>query len=195
LGSRPDDVLFLGDCDDGVRRFADALGWREEVEALWAETDPNKGKRAIDEHPKTRDEKVKDEVEKLTEEIDRALNLSSEHRQFVSQSLGERDGEGKKSREKAGKEAETVPKLNSGSLDEGDEGGAEGEEEIEENIRGGLGSVSKAEEAKDGVGTGEEKVAAKEIKDSSSQGEESLSGGKSGDGSLGHVFPHMDKKS
>lgn len=35
LGSRPDDVLCLGDCDSGVRQLADALGWREELESMW----------------------------------------------------------------------------------------------------------------------------------------------------------------
>ncbi|KAK0628235.1 DHS-like NAD/FAD-binding domain-containing protein [Bombardia bombarda] len=35
LGSHADDVLVLGDCDSGVRLLADALGWREELEATW----------------------------------------------------------------------------------------------------------------------------------------------------------------
>lgn len=35
LGSRVDDVLELGDCDTGVRKLADALGWRDELEAMW----------------------------------------------------------------------------------------------------------------------------------------------------------------
>lgn len=38
LGSRPDDVLCLGSCDAGVRRLADALGWRDELERLWEDT-------------------------------------------------------------------------------------------------------------------------------------------------------------
>ncbi|CAK7262613.1 Sir2 histone deacetylase Hst2 [Sporothrix epigloea] len=35
LGSRADDVLALGSCDTGVRKLADALGWREELEERW----------------------------------------------------------------------------------------------------------------------------------------------------------------
>ncbi|KAK2075109.1 hypothetical protein P8C59_009262 [Phyllachora maydis] len=35
LGSRRDDVLVLGECDEGVRELADALGWREELEGKW----------------------------------------------------------------------------------------------------------------------------------------------------------------
>lgn len=34
LGSRADDVLLLGDCDDGVQRLAAALGWEAELQAL-----------------------------------------------------------------------------------------------------------------------------------------------------------------
>ncbi|CAK7202934.1 Sir2 histone deacetylase Hst2 [Sporothrix eucalyptigena] len=37
LGSRADDVLALGSCDAGIRKLADALGWREELETLWRE--------------------------------------------------------------------------------------------------------------------------------------------------------------
>ncbi|EGP86669.1 uncharacterized protein MYCGRDRAFT_100618 [Zymoseptoria tritici IPO323] len=33
LGGRSDDVLILGDCDDGVRKLAEACGWTEELEA------------------------------------------------------------------------------------------------------------------------------------------------------------------
>ncbi|KAI1761511.1 NAD-dependent deacetylase sirtuin-2 [Hypoxylon sp. FL1150] len=35
MGSRADDVLVLGDCDSGIRKLADELGWRDELEALW----------------------------------------------------------------------------------------------------------------------------------------------------------------
>lgn len=35
FGTRADDVVVLGDCDAGVRKLADALGWRQELEELW----------------------------------------------------------------------------------------------------------------------------------------------------------------
>lgn len=35
MGTRADDVLVLGDCDSGIRKLADELGWRDELEALW----------------------------------------------------------------------------------------------------------------------------------------------------------------
>ena len=80
IGSRPDDVLLLGDCDTGVRKFADALGWREELEELWQSTNPNKDEKNVKQEapPKSRQERLDDEVEKLTKDIDASLKLSSE---------------------------------------------------------------------------------------------------------------------
>ncbi|OAL31694.1 hypothetical protein AYO20_08087 [Fonsecaea nubica] len=79
IGSRPDDVLLLGDCDEGVRRFADALGWRDELEKLWASTNPNKDERdAQDAPPMTKQEKLDDEIAKLTKDIDASLKISAE---------------------------------------------------------------------------------------------------------------------
>ena len=38
FGSRPDDVVCLGRCDDVVRDLCAALGWADELEAAWKET-------------------------------------------------------------------------------------------------------------------------------------------------------------
>jgi hypothetical protein len=35
FGRLADDVLCLGDCDTGIRKLADELGWRDELEAEW----------------------------------------------------------------------------------------------------------------------------------------------------------------
>jgi NAD-dependent histone deacetylase SIR2 len=79
LGSRGDDVLLLQDCDEGVRKLADALGWREELEQEWARTNPQRGKEEQPEPPaKSRQEKLDDEVEKLTKDIETSLKLSGE---------------------------------------------------------------------------------------------------------------------
>ncbi|KAI0118378.1 DHS-like NAD/FAD-binding domain-containing protein [Nemania sp. FL0031] len=37
FGTRADDVLCLGECDDGIRKLADELGWREELEKMWVD--------------------------------------------------------------------------------------------------------------------------------------------------------------
>jgi NAD-dependent histone deacetylase SIR2 len=82
LGSRPDDVLLLGDCDTGVRKLAKACGWLEELEELWATTAP---KEAPEEPQpeKTQDEKLEDEINKLAAEVDKTLNLSKWHQEKV----------------------------------------------------------------------------------------------------------------
>ncbi|KAJ6135921.1 SIR2 family histone deacetylase [Penicillium capsulatum] len=90
LGSRPDDVLILGDCDAGVRKFAQAMGWEEELEALWHETNPDPQARAAEDAPPlTRDERLQDEVERLTEEVDRTLGKTGAYQQRVRERLGE----------------------------------------------------------------------------------------------------------
>ncbi|MCJ1413688.1 Sir2 histone deacetylase Hst2 [Xylographa parallela] len=93
LGSRADDVLIIGDCDEGVRRLASALGWLDELEALWTTTQPVpvKGKQEpINE--KTKDEIVADEVAKITDEIEKSLNISANHTAWVKQSLSKEYG-------------------------------------------------------------------------------------------------------
>ncbi|RAL05072.1 SIR2 family NAD-dependent protein deacylase [Aspergillus ibericus CBS 121593] len=88
LGSRPDDVLILGDCDTGVRKFARALGWGEELEELWETTNPDKGAREAEDAPaQTREERLQDEVDRLTEEVDRTLGISNAYQQRVRQHL------------------------------------------------------------------------------------------------------------
>ncbi|KIV92995.1 hypothetical protein PV10_04243 [Exophiala mesophila] len=88
LGSRPDDVLLLGDCDDGVRKFADVMGWGEELEQLWQSTNPNKEEREKQQEPvKTRQEALDDEVEKLTRDIDNSLKLSAETSEKIRNEL------------------------------------------------------------------------------------------------------------
>ena len=92
LGTRSDDVLLLGDCDTGVRKLAKAVGWEDELEQLWDKTDPDyvpgkspksKSKVAREEAKKSRDEAFQDEVDKLTKDIDKSLDLSKWHEDRV----------------------------------------------------------------------------------------------------------------
>lgn len=92
LGSRPDDVLLLGDCDAGVRQLAQALGWLEELEALWEQTNPDQTTReeqAVP--PPTRDEKLRNEVDRLAEEVERTLNVSAAHQHRLQEVLTKED--------------------------------------------------------------------------------------------------------
>jgi NAD-dependent histone deacetylase SIR2 len=85
LGSRPDDVLILKDCDTGVKELAAALGWSDELEELWAGTrkegqfEPEKK----EEVKKSRDEQLQDEVDKLTKDIDKTLKLGEDQKKWL----------------------------------------------------------------------------------------------------------------
>ncbi|TIA28866.1 NAD-dependent deacetylase sirtuin-2 [Aureobasidium pullulans] len=92
LGSRSDDVLLLGDCDAGVRKLAKAVGWEDDLEDLWAKTDPEyipgeprktKDDISKEEAKKTRDEKFQDEIDKLTKEVDKTLDMSKWHQDQI----------------------------------------------------------------------------------------------------------------
>ena len=76
FGSGMDDVLLLGDCDDGVRRLAAACGWLDELEELWAKTASKESREATSKPQQTKDEALEDEIDKLTKEIDETLNVS-----------------------------------------------------------------------------------------------------------------------
>ncbi|EHK45892.1 hypothetical protein TRIATDRAFT_166209, partial [Trichoderma atroviride IMI 206040] len=78
LGSRVDDVLELGSCDDGIRKLAELLGWTDELEDLWRniighEEAERQLRSQID-----RDEEIEDELQKLTGEIETVLKLDEE---------------------------------------------------------------------------------------------------------------------
>lgn len=73
LGSQPDDVLVLGDCDTGVRKLADALGWREELEAEWRKL---VGDEEADRQLKgSAKREVEDEVSQLVHDVDKVLHV------------------------------------------------------------------------------------------------------------------------
>jgi hypothetical protein len=87
LGTRADDVLILEDCDTGVRKLAEACGWLEELESLWAETateelQQQKKEDAL-EPVKSKDEQLEEEVEKLTREVEETLKLAESQRVSV----------------------------------------------------------------------------------------------------------------
>ncbi|RMZ81690.1 hypothetical protein DV737_g2397, partial [Chaetothyriales sp. CBS 132003] len=90
LGSRPDDVLFLGDCDEGVRKFADALGWREDLEAEFAKTRPKVADKKAEPGPelaKSKQQQLEEEIEKLTKGIDKTLRVNAETTKRLEEEL------------------------------------------------------------------------------------------------------------
>ncbi|QSZ32109.1 hypothetical protein DSL72_001678 [Monilinia vaccinii-corymbosi] len=89
LGSRLDDVVVLGDCDSGVRKLADALGWRDELEDLWVSVEGNTKQKEAQRVKEarlnmSRDEILKADIEKLSGEVDDVLKFSNNHTQRVN---------------------------------------------------------------------------------------------------------------
>lgn len=94
LGHRADDVLLLGDCDSGVRTFAAAMGWAEELEALWTETNET-DVNSIQKHPEPFRQSFKDEhldyqIAELTREVEQSLKMTAEHDAIVRKILAEK---------------------------------------------------------------------------------------------------------
>jgi NAD+-dependent protein deacetylase SIR2 len=92
LGSRADDVLLLGDCDAGVRKLADALDWLDELEELWQHTNPTREDQKYQQLPvKIGDEKLEEEVDQLTRDIDSTLKLSKEQNTWLKDHLSDKE--------------------------------------------------------------------------------------------------------
>ncbi|KAF5013667.1 hypothetical protein FDECE_359 [Fusarium decemcellulare] len=68
LGGRSDDVIELGACDDGIRKLADELGWRDELEKFWREIVGNE--EAARQLSGREEAEVEDEVGRLAAEIE-----------------------------------------------------------------------------------------------------------------------------
>ncbi|ESZ95870.1 hypothetical protein SBOR_3764 [Sclerotinia borealis F-4128] len=92
FGSRLDDVVVLGDCDSGVRKFADALGWRDELEELWVSIGGNTKQKEAEKVEEarlnlSRDELLDADFERLNGEIDEVLTISDNHTHRVNATL------------------------------------------------------------------------------------------------------------
>ncbi|KAJ6779456.1 hypothetical protein PWT90_00761 [Aphanocladium album] len=78
IGTRPDDVLSLGPCDEGIRRLAAELGWGDELEKMWrgivGEEEADRQLRS----QKERNKDMDDEVQRLTEDVETALRIHDE---------------------------------------------------------------------------------------------------------------------
>ncbi|KAH1494567.1 hypothetical protein KXV92_002933 [Aspergillus fumigatus] len=167
MGSRPDDVLLLGDCDAGVRKFARALGWEQELEELWERTNPDKEAREAENAPLwARDERLHREVERLTEEVDRALGFSGAYQERVRQQLD------RHSQKEAGIRQGTAATHRAQALSNKELLGRSSGIPHDEEMDGGL--------ARDALVTGDAK--ARELQPTAVHDSE---------GGLGHVFPHL----
>jgi hypothetical protein len=78
FGSRKNDVVCLGQCDDIVKQLSAELGWLDDLNELWAQTE---GKLVGLSKPLSSAApagSAKDEVEKVAEEIQKKLALGAE---------------------------------------------------------------------------------------------------------------------
>ena len=93
LGSRPDDVLILKDCDTGVKELAAALDWSEELDELWAATkkDGQFVPGQVEKVEKSRDELLQDQVEKLTQDIDKTLKIGKDQQKWLDEDAPKED--------------------------------------------------------------------------------------------------------
>ncbi|KAF3941521.1 hypothetical protein ABW19_dt0202086 [Dactylella cylindrospora] len=104
IGTRRDDVVFLKECDDGVRILCYELGWLEELEELWAETEPEKTKEELEEEERkknmTLSERLDAEVDKLTKDVEKSLKVSKDHRAWLTEYLAKGSEEEKPAEKK-----------------------------------------------------------------------------------------------
>ena len=162
LGSRPDDIVLLGECDAGVMKLAEALGWKEDLLALWAQTAPageattGPEKEAV---PRNRDELLHDEIERLTEEVDHTLHISRNYDLAVRDKLREQKDE------KGSVEKETV-----GTPKSDKEGERESELEIPAIEEETTPSVTEEDTIKPNPETADQKETAPSARDSSAKG-------------------------
>ncbi|KAF3906040.1 hypothetical protein ABW21_db0206521 [Orbilia brochopaga] len=91
LGSRADDVILLRTCDEGVRELCKELGWLDELEALWADTETDEMRAKREEEARKRalplSERLDEEVDKLTRDVEESLKVTKEHTAWVETQL------------------------------------------------------------------------------------------------------------
>jgi NAD-dependent histone deacetylase SIR2 len=80
FGTRADDVLCLGECDTGIRKLADKLGWRDELEKMWVNmVGEQEAERQRSSKRRDAPYDEYDEVEELVQGIEKKLELSEDH--------------------------------------------------------------------------------------------------------------------
>lgn len=105
MGTRRDDVLLLGKCDDIVKELAKELGWLEELKAVWAETrtsldspppadeeseeEPEQPEDEVDQTEETEDDRLQREINSLAKSVDDALRITDDLKERVGKELKE----------------------------------------------------------------------------------------------------------
>jgi NAD-dependent histone deacetylase SIR2 len=129
FGRSRHDVICLGNCDDLVKELCTELGWIDELNSLWALTH---GEDVEGEVLPPDADKLKDEVEKLTEDIGKKLALDDVSKRIaakqavtVSPSPEGRDASKADDAEKEDSEHQKPPHIADGE----ERGGGQGNDE------------------------------------------------------------------
>ncbi|KAI1755711.1 DHS-like NAD/FAD-binding domain-containing protein [Xylaria castorea] len=94
FGTRADDVVCLGPCDDGIRKLADELGWRNELEKTWVDLVGEQ--EAERQRSKKVQEEVYDELDELVQGLEQKLELSEDHDDHDSDAIANAELQEKK---------------------------------------------------------------------------------------------------
>jgi len=102
LGTRHDDVLLLGKCDDVIKELATELGWLKELKAAWAETrtsldNPPPADEESEEEPEdrtpeakeTEEERLQREIDWLTKSVEGTLKVTDDLKERVEKEVKE----------------------------------------------------------------------------------------------------------
>ncbi|KAI1080074.1 NAD-dependent deacetylase sirtuin-2 [Whalleya microplaca] len=93
LGTRADDVLCLGDCDSGIRKLADELGWRDELETKWAKLVGEKEAARQRASGERKEADLEDELERLVGDVEDKLDISAGSRGETGANLAKQEEE------------------------------------------------------------------------------------------------------
>lgn len=92
LGTRTDDVVHTGPCDDGIRALAQKLGWDKELDRHWrgivGDKEADRQMKGDREH----EEEVEDEVEKLVKGVEDQLNFEEHAEEYKDAARTEKKG-------------------------------------------------------------------------------------------------------
>ncbi|KAK4069232.1 hypothetical protein Trihar35433_5811 [Trichoderma harzianum] len=137
LGSRLDDVLELGACDDGIRKLAELLGWTDELDDTWRNIVGNEEAERQLRSQTARDEEIEDELQKLTGEIETVLKLEEEEEKKEEEKKEEKKDEDEEKSQRVGDDAPSDAQTTKGDADvkeaaKTDDVNAEQEKKVEE---------------------------------------------------------------
>ncbi|KAI0437496.1 DHS-like NAD/FAD-binding domain-containing protein [Xylaria telfairii] len=107
FGTRADDVMCLGPCDDGIRKLADELGWRDELENMWVDL---VGKQEAErQRSRETEEEAYDELDELVQDVKQKLELSEDHDDHDSDTIANTEPQEKKEIERSTTVPDTPP--------------------------------------------------------------------------------------